>query len=186
MYLLGWKVVLMTWLVLSLCFSKCVHSLIKLSLPSGVSEVEAHVLEEVWDYYEEALSIIATAVSQHQSRATIPWLPPSVPSNRTAPCYIINPLSSTCLAAVLQASFYQWAFSSTSISRCFHSPPPSCQFECQCAAQDIALPVKCITERGIKLWRHCTALESGHISPSHIELLVKSCGILWIKVKAWD
>uniref|UniRef100_A0A8C2ZEZ7 Protein ZIP4 homolog n=1 Tax=Cyclopterus lumpus TaxID=8103 RepID=A0A8C2ZEZ7_CYCLU len=41
------------------CCSKCVHSLIKLSLPSGVSEVEAHVLEEVWDYYEEALSIIA-------------------------------------------------------------------------------------------------------------------------------
>ncbi|XP_029296768.1 testis-expressed protein 11 [Cottoperca gobio] len=41
--------------------SKCVHSLIKLSLPSGVSEVEAHVLEEVWDYYEEALSIIAAA-----------------------------------------------------------------------------------------------------------------------------
>uniref|UniRef100_A0A3P9BC52 Protein ZIP4 homolog n=1 Tax=Maylandia zebra TaxID=106582 RepID=A0A3P9BC52_9CICH len=39
--------------------SKCVHSLIKLSLPSGVSEVEAHVLEEVWNYYEEALSIIA-------------------------------------------------------------------------------------------------------------------------------
>uniref|UniRef100_A0A673ACC3 Protein ZIP4 homolog n=1 Tax=Sphaeramia orbicularis TaxID=375764 RepID=A0A673ACC3_9TELE len=42
---------------LSRC-SKCVHSLIKLSLPNGVSEVEAHVLEEVWDYYEEALSII--------------------------------------------------------------------------------------------------------------------------------
>uniref|UniRef100_A0A3P8QEJ0 Protein ZIP4 homolog n=1 Tax=Astatotilapia calliptera TaxID=8154 RepID=A0A3P8QEJ0_ASTCA len=39
--------------------SKCVHSLIKLSLPSGVSEVEAHVLKEVWNYYEEALSIIA-------------------------------------------------------------------------------------------------------------------------------
>ncbi|XP_010784460.1 testis-expressed sequence 11 protein [Notothenia coriiceps] len=38
---------------------KCVHSLIKLSLPSGVSEVEARVLEEVWDYYEEALSVIA-------------------------------------------------------------------------------------------------------------------------------
>ncbi|KAK7922470.1 hypothetical protein WMY93_009372 [Mugilogobius chulae] len=40
---------------------KCLHSLIKLSLPNGVSEVEAHVLEEVWDYYEEALSIIAAA-----------------------------------------------------------------------------------------------------------------------------
>lgn len=45
---------------LSRC-SKCVHSLIKLSLPTGVSEVEAHVLEEVWEYYEEALSIIAAA-----------------------------------------------------------------------------------------------------------------------------
>ncbi|CAL9707053.1 unnamed protein product [Knipowitschia caucasica] len=42
-------------------FSKCLHSLIKLSLPNGVSDVEAHVLEEVWDYYEEALSIIAAA-----------------------------------------------------------------------------------------------------------------------------
>ena len=34
-------------------------SLIQLSLPSGVCEVEPHVLEEVWGYYEEALSIIA-------------------------------------------------------------------------------------------------------------------------------
>uniref|UniRef100_A0A3Q2ZZJ6 Protein ZIP4 homolog n=1 Tax=Kryptolebias marmoratus TaxID=37003 RepID=A0A3Q2ZZJ6_KRYMA len=41
---------------------KCVHSLIKLSLPSSVSEVEAHVLEEVWDYFEEALSIISAAL----------------------------------------------------------------------------------------------------------------------------
>ncbi|CAJ1058793.1 testis-expressed protein 11 [Xyrichtys novacula] len=57
--------------------SKCVHSLIKLSLPSGVSEVEAHVLEEVWDYYEEALSIIAAAVSQHQSHAPSPLAPTS-------------------------------------------------------------------------------------------------------------
>lgn len=129
--LLGWKGFQLCDCFLCPRLSKCVHSLIKLSLPSGVSEVEAHVLEEVWDYYEEALSIIAAAVSQHQSHAAIPWLPPPVPSNRTAPCYIINPLSSTpCLPAVLEASFYQWAFSRTSISRCFHSPPPSCQFEC--------------------------------------------------------
>lgn len=60
--------------------SKCVHSLIKLSLPSGVSEVEAHVLEEVWDYYEEALSIIAAAVSQHQSHT-----PPSLSSHLLFP-----------------------------------------------------------------------------------------------------
>lgn len=119
------------WFGLCLCLSKCVHSLIKLSLPNGVSEVGAHVLEEVWDYYEEAQSIIAAAVSQRQSHATIPRLPPPVLSNRTAPCYIINPISSTpCLPAVLEASFYQWAFSCTSISRCFHSPPPSCQFGC--------------------------------------------------------
>lgn len=43
--------------------SKCVHSLIQLSLPSGVCEVEPCVLEEVWAYYEEALSIIAATVS---------------------------------------------------------------------------------------------------------------------------
>ncbi|XP_054453956.1 testis-expressed protein 11 [Anoplopoma fimbria] len=53
--------------------SKCVHSLIKLSLPSGVSEVEAHVLEEVWDYYEEALSIIATAPDDFPEMETL-WL----------------------------------------------------------------------------------------------------------------
>nr|XP_055034761.1 testis-expressed protein 11 isoform X2 [Misgurnus anguillicaudatus] len=41
--------------------SKCLHSLIQLTLPSGVSDVEAHALEEAWNYYEEALSIITTA-----------------------------------------------------------------------------------------------------------------------------
>ncbi|XP_036404932.1 testis-expressed protein 11 [Megalops cyprinoides] len=41
--------------------SQCVHSLIQLSLPGGVSEVEPRVLEEVWGYYEEALSIVAMA-----------------------------------------------------------------------------------------------------------------------------
>ncbi|XP_060904335.1 testis-expressed protein 11 [Labrus mixtus] len=53
--------------------SKCVHSLIKLSLPSGVSEVEAHVLEEVWEYYEEALSIIAAAPEDFPEMETL-WL----------------------------------------------------------------------------------------------------------------
>ncbi|KAG7225781.1 hypothetical protein INR49_014432, partial [Caranx melampygus] len=52
---------------------RCVHSLIKLSLPSGVSEVEAHVLEEVWDYYEEALSIIAAAPDDFPEMETL-WL----------------------------------------------------------------------------------------------------------------
>ncbi|XP_073676632.1 testis-expressed protein 11 [Garra rufa] len=41
--------------------SNCLHSLIQLTLPSGVSEVQPCVLEEAWGYYEEALSIIATA-----------------------------------------------------------------------------------------------------------------------------
>uniref|UniRef100_A0A672T741 Protein ZIP4 homolog n=1 Tax=Sinocyclocheilus grahami TaxID=75366 RepID=A0A672T741_SINGR len=41
--------------------SNCLHSLIQLTLPSGVSEVQPCVLEEVWGYYEEALSTIATA-----------------------------------------------------------------------------------------------------------------------------
>uniref|UniRef100_UPI0037E95F5D testis-expressed protein 11 n=1 Tax=Semicossyphus pulcher TaxID=241346 RepID=UPI0037E95F5D len=53
--------------------SKCVHSLIKLSLPSGVSEVEARVLEEVWEYYEEALSIIAAAPDDFPEMETL-WL----------------------------------------------------------------------------------------------------------------
>ncbi|XP_041846510.1 testis-expressed protein 11 isoform X2 [Melanotaenia boesemani] len=53
--------------------SKCVHSLIKLSLPSGVSEVKAQVLEEVWGYYEEALSII-TADPDNFPEMEILWL----------------------------------------------------------------------------------------------------------------
>ncbi|XP_070693295.1 testis-expressed protein 11 [Pempheris klunzingeri] len=53
--------------------SKCVHSLIKLSLPSGVSEVEAHVLAEVWGYYKEALSIIAAAPDDFPEMETL-WL----------------------------------------------------------------------------------------------------------------
>ncbi|KPP69795.1 hypothetical protein Z043_111425 [Scleropages formosus] len=43
---------------------QCIHSLIELSLPSGVSEVEPHVLEEVWGYYEEAFSLIEAQPSQ--------------------------------------------------------------------------------------------------------------------------
>ncbi|KAM4621900.1 testis-expressed protein 11 [Polymixia lowei] len=53
--------------------SQCVHRLIKLSLPSGVSEVEARVLEEVWGYYEEALSIIAAAPEDFSEMETL-WL----------------------------------------------------------------------------------------------------------------
>ncbi|KAM9376204.1 testis-expressed protein 11 [Pholidichthys leucotaenia] len=53
--------------------SKCLHTLIKLSLPNGVTEVKAHVLEEVWDYYEEALSIIAAAPDDFPETETL-WL----------------------------------------------------------------------------------------------------------------
>ncbi|TRY97965.1 hypothetical protein DNTS_000294 [Danionella cerebrum] len=41
--------------------SNCLRSLIQLTLPDGASEVQACVLEELWSYYEEALSIIASA-----------------------------------------------------------------------------------------------------------------------------
>ena len=60
--------------------SQCVHSLIQLSLPSGVSEVEARVLEEVWGYYEEALSIIVAAVSQLQSQNSNTRTPSASPA----------------------------------------------------------------------------------------------------------
>lgn len=170
-----------------MCFSQCVHSLIKLSLPNGVTEVEAHVLEEVWDYYEEAQSIIAAAVSQRQSHIAIPWLPPPVPSNRTALCYIINPLSSTpCLPAVLEASFYQWAFSRTSISRCFHSPTlflPIWMLMC-CTSHHTAGELKLWKKHQITETLHC--FTGSAYFPFHIGLLLKSCGILWIKVKAQD
>ncbi|XP_037531690.1 testis-expressed protein 11 [Nematolebias whitei] len=53
--------------------SKYVHSLIQLSLPSGVSEVEAHVLEEMWDYFEEALSVISAAPDDFPEMETL-WL----------------------------------------------------------------------------------------------------------------
>ncbi|XP_008324965.1 testis-expressed protein 11 [Cynoglossus semilaevis] len=53
--------------------SKCIHSLIKLSLPTGVSEVEAHGLEEVWSYYEEAMSILATTPEDFPETETL-WL----------------------------------------------------------------------------------------------------------------
>ncbi|KAK1804282.1 hypothetical protein P4O66_020016 [Electrophorus voltai] len=57
---------------LSRCID-CVHSLIQLSLPSGVCEVESRMLEEVWGYYEEALSIIAAAVEDFP-KLEILWL----------------------------------------------------------------------------------------------------------------
>ncbi|XP_062856554.1 testis-expressed protein 11 isoform X2 [Trichomycterus rosablanca] len=53
--------------------SNYLHSLIQLSLPSGVCEVEPSVLEEVWGYYEEALSII-TAAPEDFPEVEILWL----------------------------------------------------------------------------------------------------------------
>ncbi|XP_054887007.1 testis-expressed protein 11-like isoform X1 [Poeciliopsis prolifica] len=53
--------------------SKYVHSLIKLSLPSGVSEVESRVLQELWDYFEDALSIISAAPDGFPEMETL-WL----------------------------------------------------------------------------------------------------------------
>ncbi|PWA18664.1 hypothetical protein CCH79_00005643 [Gambusia affinis] len=52
---------------------KYVHSLIKLSLPSGVSEVESRVLQELWDYFEDALSIISAAPDGFPEMETL-WL----------------------------------------------------------------------------------------------------------------
>ncbi|TWW55734.1 Testis-expressed protein 11 [Takifugu flavidus] len=53
--------------------NKCIHSLINLSLPSGVSEAEARVLQEAWGYYEEALSIIAASPDDFPQMETL-WL----------------------------------------------------------------------------------------------------------------
>ncbi|OCT67379.1 testis-expressed protein 11 [Xenopus laevis] len=40
--------------------SKCLHSLVKLNLPSEMMEIEPCVQEEVWRYYQEAVTIITT------------------------------------------------------------------------------------------------------------------------------
>ncbi|XP_061092587.1 testis-expressed protein 11 [Conger conger] len=41
--------------------SRCLHSLVQLSLPSGVSEAEPRALEEAWGFYQEARSVIGLA-----------------------------------------------------------------------------------------------------------------------------
>ncbi|NXO05251.1 TEX11 protein, partial [Rhinopomastus cyanomelas] len=40
-------------------FSKCLHSLINLCLPTGLTDLDACVLHEVWDYFEDALSVVS-------------------------------------------------------------------------------------------------------------------------------
>ncbi|NWV23260.1 TEX11 protein, partial [Origma solitaria] len=39
-------------------FSKCLHSLISISLPTGLTDLDPCVLQEVWDYFEDALSVV--------------------------------------------------------------------------------------------------------------------------------
>uniref|UniRef100_A0A8D0FFM1 Protein ZIP4 homolog n=1 Tax=Strix occidentalis caurina TaxID=311401 RepID=A0A8D0FFM1_STROC len=43
-------------------FSKCLHSLINLSLPTGLTDLDACVLQEMWDYFEDALSVVSSTV----------------------------------------------------------------------------------------------------------------------------
>ncbi|KAM3912043.1 testis-expressed protein 11 [Leptodactylus fuscus] len=52
--------------------SKCLHSLIKLSLPERYMELENYDLEEAWRYYQEALSIVST--SENYPEAETLWL----------------------------------------------------------------------------------------------------------------
>ncbi|XP_061454183.1 testis-expressed protein 11 [Rhineura floridana] len=47
-----------------LALSKCLHSLIHLSLPSGVIEADVFALEEAWGYFEDALSILGSTMLQ--------------------------------------------------------------------------------------------------------------------------
>uniref|UniRef100_U3KBS4 Protein ZIP4 homolog n=1 Tax=Ficedula albicollis TaxID=59894 RepID=U3KBS4_FICAL len=41
-------------------FSKCLHSLVNISLPTGLTDLDTCVLQEVWDYFEDALSVISS------------------------------------------------------------------------------------------------------------------------------
>uniref|UniRef100_A0A8C2TRU5 Protein ZIP4 homolog n=1 Tax=Coturnix japonica TaxID=93934 RepID=A0A8C2TRU5_COTJA len=53
-------------------FSKCLHSLINLSLPTGVMDLDACVLQEVWGYFEDALSVVSSTGSYPEME--ILWL----------------------------------------------------------------------------------------------------------------
>ncbi|XP_029463108.1 testis-expressed protein 11 [Rhinatrema bivittatum] len=54
-------------------YSKCLHSLVQLSLPTGVVEMESCTLEEVWTYFEEALNIINNSSADYPEVETL-WL----------------------------------------------------------------------------------------------------------------
>ncbi|KAG8144697.1 hypothetical protein E2320_013155 [Naja naja] len=47
----------------TVAYSKCLHSLVHLSLPSGPIEADLCVLEEAWAYFEDALTILDNRVS---------------------------------------------------------------------------------------------------------------------------
>uniref|UniRef100_A0A8C9F0C3 Protein ZIP4 homolog n=1 Tax=Pavo cristatus TaxID=9049 RepID=A0A8C9F0C3_PAVCR len=53
-------------------FSECLHSLINLSLPTGVTDLDACVLQEVWGYFEDALGVISSTDSYPEME--ILWL----------------------------------------------------------------------------------------------------------------
>ncbi|XP_064422548.1 testis-expressed protein 11 [Latimeria chalumnae] len=47
-------------------YSKCLHSLVQLSLPTNLLDIESRVLKEVWGYYEEALAVMENTVRESQ------------------------------------------------------------------------------------------------------------------------
>ncbi|NWX20832.1 TEX11 protein, partial [Aegotheles bennettii] len=53
-------------------FSKCLNSLINLSLPTGLADLDACVLQEVWGYFEDALSVISSTGAYPETE--ILWL----------------------------------------------------------------------------------------------------------------
>ncbi|XP_040974867.1 testis-expressed protein 11 isoform X5 [Aquila chrysaetos chrysaetos] len=53
-------------------FSKCLHSLINLSLPAGLTDLDACVLQEVWHYFEDALSVVSSTDAYPETE--ILWL----------------------------------------------------------------------------------------------------------------
>ncbi|XP_031450024.1 testis-expressed protein 11 isoform X5 [Phasianus colchicus] len=53
-------------------FSNCLHSLINVSLPTGVTDLDACVLQEVWGYFEDALSVVNSTDSYPEME--ILWL----------------------------------------------------------------------------------------------------------------
>lgn len=53
--------------------SNCLHSLINLSLPTGVTDLDACVLQEVWGYFEDALNVVSSSVSWTRKQEIGKW-----------------------------------------------------------------------------------------------------------------